>query len=157
MSVLLFQECVQGIQLLVPEPLVARGPPGDLTEWRGPQLEVVLAAGPAPPHEACALEDLQVLGDGVQRNRKPRRYVCDPGGPPGESADDGPPGRVGERGEGAVQGGGTHDRLIFNQMVDYIKASPVMCESRAPPLSSVRSEEHTSELQSLAYLVCRLL
>src|SRR2546426_7987629 len=82
MSVLLFQECVQGIQLLVPEPLVARGPPGDLTEWRGPQLEVVLAAGPAPPHEACALEDLQVLGDGVQRNRKPRRYVCDPGGPP---------------------------------------------------------------------------
>src|SRR5687767_15241684 len=25
------------------------------------------------------------------------------------------------------------------------------------PLSGVRSEEHTSELQSLAYLVCRLL
>src|SRR2546425_6914536 len=28
---------------------------------------------------------------------------------------------------------------------------------RAPPRSSRRSEEHTSELQSLAYLVCRLL
>src|SRR2546423_12025450 len=27
----------------------------------------------------------------------------------------------------------------------------------APPSSSRRSEEHTSELQSLAYLVCRLL
>src|SRR5205823_11250300 len=26
-----------------------------------------------------------------------------------------------------------------------------------PPLCEVRSEEHTSELQSLAYLVCRLL
>src|SRR2546423_3938392 len=26
-----------------------------------------------------------------------------------------------------------------------------------PPAPSVRSEEHTSELQSLAYLVCRLL
>src|SRR2546425_8248477 len=26
-----------------------------------------------------------------------------------------------------------------------------------PPISSRRSEEHTSELQSLAYLVCRLL
>src|SRR2546425_3629982 len=26
-----------------------------------------------------------------------------------------------------------------------------------PPHSDVRSEEHTSELQSLAYLVCRLL
>src|SRR2546425_6376588 len=27
----------------------------------------------------------------------------------------------------------------------------------APPLVQARSEEHTSELQSLAYLVCRLL
>src|SRR2546425_2335398 len=27
----------------------------------------------------------------------------------------------------------------------------------SPPLISMRSEEHTSELQSLAYLVCRLL
>src|SRR2546425_6368982 len=26
-----------------------------------------------------------------------------------------------------------------------------------PPVASIRSEEHTSELQSLAYLVCRLL
>src|SRR2546425_5982612 len=26
-----------------------------------------------------------------------------------------------------------------------------------PPISWIRSEEHTSELQSLAYLVCRLL
>src|SRR5687767_15630578 len=32
----------------------------------------------------------------------------------------------------------------------------VMREPRAP-LRAVRSEEHTSELQSLAYLVCRLL
>src|SRR2546425_3551290 len=28
---------------------------------------------------------------------------------------------------------------------------------RSPPLGRPRSEEHTSELQSLAYLVCRLL
>src|SRR3989442_13617444 len=102
MSVLLFQECVQGIQLLVPEPLVARGPPGDLTEWRGPQLEGVFAAGPAPPHEACALGDLPLLGDGVQRNLKPRRYVCDPGGAPGGPAGVGRPGPAGETGEEAV-------------------------------------------------------
>src|SRR2546423_4906769 len=30
-------------------------------------------------------------------------------------------------------------------------------DSRALPLVAKRSEEHTSELQSLAYLVCRLL
>src|SRR3989441_12019460 len=29
--------------------------------------------------------------------------------------------------------------------------------ARAPPRATRRSEEHTSELQSLAYLVCRLL
>src|SRR2546425_109030 len=32
------------------------------------------------------------------------------------------------------------------------------CASRnVPPIGAGRSEEHTSELQSLAYLVCRLL
>src|SRR5256714_5091948 len=30
-------------------------------------------------------------------------------------------------------------------------------ELRGPPVRLARSEEHTSELQSLAYLVCRLL
>src|SRR5687767_15514764 len=29
--------------------------------------------------------------------------------------------------------------------------------ARTPPIVLIRSEEHTSELQSLAYLVCRLL
>src|SRR2546425_11483691 len=33
----------------------------------------------------------------------------------------------------------------------------VCCRARAARVVSVRSEEHTSELQSLAYLVCRLL
>src|SRR2546425_2629155 len=32
-----------------------------------------------------------------------------------------------------------------------------MRRSASSPLPAVRSEEHTSELQSLAYLVCRLL
>src|SRR2546425_10718466 len=45
----------------------------------------------------------------------------------------------------------------------YASARPVRkpsrpSRSRAPPVRGIwRSEEHTSELQSLAYLVCRLL
>src|SRR5205823_13305219 len=35
-------------------------------------------------------------------------------------------------------------------------ALPDCATSRKPPLHRSRSEEHTSELQSLAYLVCRL-
>src|SRR2546425_6027423 len=35
--------------------------------------------------------------------------------------------------------------------------SPPVCSSFARSSRSERSEEHTSELQSLAYLVCRLL
>src|SRR2546425_9005460 len=34
---------------------------------------------------------------------------------------------------------------------------PAEVETRLPGATSRRSEEHTSELQSLAYLVCRLL
>src|SRR2546425_12860558 len=33
----------------------------------------------------------------------------------------------------------------------------LLCRSDRPSAGSYRSEEHTSELQSLAYLVCRLL
>src|SRR5687767_15612225 len=36
-------------------------------------------------------------------------------------------------------------------------AAPVGAGARLDPYSRMRSEEHTSELQSLAYLVCRLL
>src|SRR2546425_9703212 len=36
-------------------------------------------------------------------------------------------------------------------------AAAVAADCRASSRESIRSEEHTSELQSLAYLVCRLL
>src|SRR5258705_10023501 len=36
-------------------------------------------------------------------------------------------------------------------------AAGVIARSAAAPLTSARSEEHTSELQSLRHLVCRLL
>src|SRR3989441_2259712 len=41
-------------------------------------------------------------------------------------------------------------------ILDQIIAS-FLAETLAPCFSDPRSEEHTSELQSLAYLVCRLL
>src|SRR2546425_8193046 len=41
--------------------------------------------------------------------------------------------------------------MMLDDRVGYIALSPVS------ETSAARSEEHTSELQSLAYLVCRLL
>src|SRR5687767_15698973 len=39
----------------------------------------------------------------------------------------------------------------------YLSCHDVHERARGPLVRHVRSEEHTSELQSLAYLVCRLL
>src|SRR2546425_1522753 len=39
----------------------------------------------------------------------------------------------------------------------FMEASSRIAACGQPPVSTPRSEEHTSELQSLAYLVCRLL
>src|SRR5687767_15692403 len=39
----------------------------------------------------------------------------------------------------------------------FISFDDWSCASRDNPPATARSEEHTSELQSLAYLVCRLL
>src|SRR2546425_9043618 len=41
--------------------------------------------------------------------------------------------------------------------LDYEKASILVADSWKAKAGGLRSEEHTSELQSLAYLVCRLL
>src|SRR2546425_6549596 len=48
-------------------------------------------------------------------------------------------------------GGDRGDAIAF--LVTQVRDSPEPC----PPVREERSEEHTSELQSLAYLVCRLL
>src|SRR5205823_13540334 len=54
---------------------------------------------------------------------------------------------VGHRDDGPVQAHHHHPHRHRQQ-----------CQRRAaPPAAGMRSEEHTSELQSLAYLVCRLL
>src|SRR2546426_703541 len=69
--VLLFQECFEGIQFLVPELFVPGGPAGDLAQRRRPQLQVVLAAVAAAPQEAGSLQDLQMLRHRVQRHGEP--------------------------------------------------------------------------------------
>src|SRR2546425_8677784 len=69
--------------------------------------------------------------------------------------------RTGERvmaGILALGGGGRKPRLVLR--AGPVQRGRMMSEFPAQPpptAQSVRSEEHTSELQSLAYLVCRLL
>src|SRR2546425_1492627 len=46
--------------------------------------------------------------------------------------------------------------LRFNEDYTYL-ADPLNRTDPFDPVKYIRSEEHTSELQSLAYLVCRLL
>src|SRR2546425_4855979 len=54
--------------------------------------------------------------------------------------------------------GGSSQQLFFLAQTDPIRVYVSMPETYAPSIhAGLRSEEHTSELQSLAYLVCRLL
>src|SRR2546423_3903243 len=48
----------------------------------------------------------------------------------------------------------THPNVTMDDGADLVS---VLHSKRTDLLGDVRSEEHTSELQSLAYLVCRLL
>src|SRR2546425_8580102 len=50
------------------------------------------------------------------------------------------------------------DGAAARAALQRVRAAAESGENLMPPLvAAVRSEEHTSELQSLAYLVCRLL
>src|SRR5687767_10719299 len=57
------------------------------------------------------------------------------------------------RGIGVAESVNTSTRF-FNCLSRSLWATPKRCSSST---TTIRSEEHTSELQSLAYLVCRLL
>src|SRR2546425_5664388 len=53
-----------------------------------------------------------------------------------------------------------HDRVRYEPLMDGLLVAAIAAQQDArsePPARKERSEEHTSELQSLAYLVCRLL
>src|SRR3989441_5977547 len=58
--------------------------------------------------------------------------------------------------QGKLQGGGVLNDMMCHSalVVRYLLTRPGAASSTVRP---ARSEEHTSELQSLAYLVCRLL
>src|SRR2546423_4695342 len=47
--------------------------------------------------------------------------------------------------------------LSVSSLADMASSLLIQVEATLEQLDTVRSEEHTSELQSLAYLVCRLL
>src|SRR5687767_15604927 len=51
----------------------------------------------------------------------------------------------------------TDARQPFPRRMPRTRASSVRMAPTRTPIPRMRSEEHTSELQSLAYLVCRLL
>src|SRR5687767_15457553 len=52
---------------------------------------------------------------------------------------------------------GVHLHRSRREARGHDREVPDAVRDRPPPLRVLRSEEHTSELQSLAYLVCRLL
>src|SRR5256885_3328920 len=52
---------------------------------------------------------------------------------------------------------GSADRYFQQEVTDTLKLVPEGVEGRVPHKGPVRSEEHTSELQSPCNLVCRLL
>src|SRR2546425_4898005 len=49
------------------------------------------------------------------------------------------------------------DDLVEDGGLHHERAAEVATDDTSQPAAWMRSEEHTSELQSLAYLVCRLL
>src|SRR5437879_10294144 len=57
----------------------------------------------------------------------------------------------------AAQSGAQTIRLLFDEPQELKRISLVFKEDEITRLSSTRSEEHTSELQSPMYIVCRLL
>src|SRR2546425_9670764 len=53
--------------------------------------------------------------------------------------------------------GALSDSKGFTVVVDEVNSAPVLTVPANQTINELRSEEHTSELQSLAYLVCRLM
>src|SRR5205823_14253740 len=81
----------------------------------------------------------------------PREFEADPSNPPNSSVPDRPPDAPNDELVAA-------DAIPMQQRIEgnnELKRRSAFSRSRAA--IPARSEEHTSELQSLAYLVCRLL
>src|SRR2546425_8100645 len=95
--------------------------------------------------------------------RRPRRPPLFPYTPLSRPRD-GPGHAVGRRSGGVMQHRRVRGARVFDVEIDVPRRDRLMAHERAAQMqlaideeAGARSEEHTSELQSLAYLVCRLL
>ena len=114
------------IQARVPELFVTLEPGLGLAEALGTQAEDMLAAEDAALDEAGALEDFQVLGDGVEGDAKGAGDFGDSGGAGLEADKDFPAGRIGDGAEDAVE----RQVRIFNHTVEYYRASTRMSREK---------------------------
>src|SRR2546425_5986036 len=62
-----------------------------------------------------------------------------------------------EAGRERARGGAHHQARVRERPLDRSRITLLDPREEVPRAEEQRSEEHTSELQSLAYLVCRLL
>src|SRR5262245_53308023 len=111
------QASVHPLEAALPEPPIPLQPVGRILERLGlevggTELRPLLAGD-----QSRCLEHLEVLRDGLDRDREAAGELAEAGVTLGEALQDRAPGRVGERGEGPVELGGGHGAAL-NQMVE---------------------------------------
>jgi hypothetical protein len=97
-------EMFQGLQSGLPEFSVVFEPGGGLPQRSRLQPAVMLAADDLPADQPRALEHPEVFGNRGQGHRKRLGQPRDRGFAAPEARQDGPPRRVGQGGEGLVEG-----------------------------------------------------
>src|ERR1051326_8301011 len=147
-----FQVLDQGIDPPLPEPLIQANPRVRGRERFGPEREPVVATGDSALDQAGALQHLDVLGDGVQRDLERMREV-------GhleltlsrEPPDNGSPGWVSQRVVDAVE------LQSLNHIVEHCSAGPPWrtCDNEASTsrVNSSRGEacgEHSGRIDAQA-------
>ena len=98
---------------MLPKAAVAGDPGIGFPHGTGDEAAAAHPAVALPHDEPGSLEDAQVLGNGGEGHLKRLGEGAHGGIPRGESRQDRPPGRVGERGERRIEGG----RRIVNHVV----------------------------------------
>src|SRR5205807_2774100 len=130
-----FEECLELVEAVAPEPLVVGGPARDAPDRLRIEGDTVLAAGPGAPHQPRALEHLHVLRDGVERHVEGLGEVGHARGALRQPLDDLSARRVRERRERAVENGGH----IFNRWVEYSNWPALVKRSEVTPWPGAQS------------------
>src|SRR5260221_237793 len=107
-GILRAQRRLEGVEPLAPEDAVAFHPFHGALHRCGIESEEVLASRHAAAHQLGALEDADVLGDGIERDIERRRKLRHAGLTPGEVLQDGPAGGIREGDQGVVEGHGSN-------------------------------------------------